>query len=132
MSFENINYFDILQEDDWYESRLYDIFTGRFLFIVFQEGNDNQVRLAKAFFWTMPVKDLDEAAGYWLNIKNAVKDNQIAPEYFYRESDHRKFHVRPKAKNAADVTANPHGGTAKKYCYWFNHDYIKSIVEKAE
>lgn len=132
MSFENINYFDILQEDDWYESRLYDIFTGRFLFIVFQEGDDDQVRLAKAFFWTMPVKDLDEAAGYWLNIKNAVKDNHIAPEYFYRESDHRKFHVRPKAKNAADVTANPHGGAAKKYCYWFNHDYIKAIVEEAK
>ena len=132
MSFENINYFDILQEDDWYESRLYDIFTGRFLFIVFQEGDDEQVRLAKAFFWTMPVKDLDEAAGYWLNIKNAVKDNHIAPEYFYRESDHRKFHVRPKAKNAADVTANPHGGIAKKYCYWFNHDYIKAIVEDAK
>lgn len=132
MSFENINYFDILQEDDWYESRLYDIFTGRFLFIVFQEGDDDQVRFAKAFFWTMPVKDLDDAAGYWLNIKNAVKDNHITPEHFYRESDHRKFHVRPKAKNAADVTANPHGGTAKKYCYWFNHDYIKAIVEDAK
>ena len=49
MSFENINYFDILQEDDWYESRLYDIFTGRCLFIVFQEGDDEQVRLQKAF-----------------------------------------------------------------------------------
>ena len=132
MSFENINYFDILQEDDWYESRLYDIFTGRFLFIVFREGEDNLVRLEKAFFWTMPVNDLEEAAGYWQNIKEAVKENHIAPEYFYRESDHRKFHVRPKAKNAADVAANPHGGTAKKYCYWFNHDYIKAIVENAE
>ena len=36
--------------------------------------------------------------------------------------------MRPKAKNAADVAINPHGGTAKKYCYWFNHDYIKEIV----
>lgn len=129
MSFENINYFDILQEDDWFESRLYDIFTGRFLFIVFQENEDGVARLDKAFFWTMPVKDLEEAAAYWLSIKNAVKNNHIAPEYFYRESDHKKFHVRPKAKNAADVTANPHGGTVKKYCYWFNHDYIKQIID---
>ena len=132
MSFENINYFDILKEQDWYESRLYDIFTGRFLFVVFQEGKDSQVRLSKAFFWTMPVKDLDEAAAYWLDIKNAVKNNQIAPEYFYHESDHKKFHVRPKGKNAADVTANPNRGTVKKYCYWFNRDYIKSIVENAK
>ena len=131
MSFENINYLDILQEDDWYESRLYDIFTGRFLFVVFREGEDNQVRLSKAFFWTMPLKDLDEAADYWLSIKKAVKENHIAPEFFYRESDHKKFHVRPKGKNAADVTANPNGGTAKKYCYWFNHDYIQAIVKNA-
>jgi len=128
MSFENINYFDILEEEDWYESRLYDIFTGRFLFIVFQEDEKGVVRLKIAFFWTMPPKDLDEAAGYWRNIKEAVAANHIAPEYFFRESDHKKFHVRPKGKNAADVTANPNGGTAKKYCYWFNHDYIKEII----
>ena len=131
MSFENINYFDILEEEDWYESRLYDIFTGRFLFIVFQEDEEGIVRLKKAFFWTMPTKDLDEASAYWLNIKNAVKENHIAPDYFYRESDHKKFHVRPKGKNAADVTVNPNGGTAKKYCYWFNHDYIREIINNS-
>lgn len=132
MSFENINYFDILIEEEWYDSRLYDIFTGRFLFIVFKEDINGEVRLMKAFFWTMPYKDLDEASAYWLNIKNAVENNHISPEYFYRESDHKKFHVRPKAKNAADVTENPHGGYVKKYCYWFNHDYIKDIVDKAK
>ena len=135
MSFENINYFEILNEEDFYDSRLYDIFTQRFLFVVFRESNAEGVKdyvLSKAFFWTMPVKDLDEASAYWLNIKNAVNNNNIAPEYFYRESDHRKFHVRPKGKNAVDVTANPNGGTVKKYCYWFNHDYIKAIVENAE
>lgn len=130
MSFENINYFDILKEDDWYDSRLYELFTGRFFFIVFQEDNNNDVRLKKAFFWTMPANDLKEAAVYWQRIKDAITSNHIAPEYFYRESDHKKFHVRPKAKNAADVAPNPHGGTAKKYCYWFNHDYIKEIVLK--
>ncbi len=129
MSFENINYFDILQEDDWYESRLYEIFTQRFLFVIFQEGEDGCVRLKKAFFWTMPVKDLNDAAIYWRSIRAAVENNRIAPEFFYRESDHRKFHVRPKGRNAADVTKNPNGGFAKKYCYWFNHDYVKSIVE---
>lgn len=130
MSFENINYFDILQEEDWYESRLYDIFTGRFLFIVFKEDDNNQVRLQNAFFWTMPVNDLEDAAEYWLSIKDAVKSNHIAPDFFYRESDHKKFHVRPKARNAADVVPNPNGGTVKKYCYWFNHDYVKDIISR--
>lgn len=132
MSFENINYFDILQEDNWYDSRLYDIFTQRFLFVVFQEDANSDVRLKTAFFWTMPAQDLEEAEAYWLNIKNAVKNDTIAPEYFYRESHHKKFHVRPKGKDSADVTDSPHGGMVKKYCYWFNHDYIKNIIMNAE
>ena len=131
MSFENINYFDIMNEDDWYESRLYDIFTGRFLFVVFQENDNKETILKKAFFWTMPYEDLQIAEEYWKNIHDNVVANQIAPAFFFKASDHKKFHVRPKAKNAADVAVNPHGGTVKKYCYWFNQDYIKEIVEKA-
>lgn len=128
MSFENINYFDIIEEEDWYESRLYEIFTGRFLFIVFQEDEKGDVRLNKAFFWTMPANDLEEASKYWQNIKDSVRNNHIEPEYFYRESDNKKFHVRPKGKNAEDLTVNPNGGAVKKYCYWFNHEYIKEII----
>lgn len=132
MSFENINYSDILQEDDWYESRLYELFTSRFLFIVFQDCSENRnpdYRLQKAFFWTMPYEDLLSAEPYWKDIKANVAANRIAPEYFYRESEHKKFHVRPKAKNASDLAVNPNGGYCKKYCYWFNHEYIQHIVE---
>ena len=132
MSFENINYFDIMNEDEWYESRLYDIFTGRFLFVVFQENEKKETVLKKAFFWTMPVQDLAIAEGYWENIRDNVRANKISPDNFYKASNHMKFHVRPKAQNAADVTQNPHGGTVKKYCYWFNQDYIKEIVENSD
>ena len=132
MSFENINYFDILNEDSFFESRLYDIFTQRFLFVVFRESiDDNGIwdyRLEKALFWTMPYKDLLDAIPYWESIKDAVKNNHISPDYFWHEREHKKFHVRPKGKNAADVTANPNGGSAKKYCYWFNHEYVQQIV----
>jgi hypothetical protein len=78
----------------------------------------------------MPMKELKAAEEYWENIKKNVQENLISPEYFYKASDHKKFHVRPKAQKASDVTANPHGGTVKKYCYWFNKDYIKEIVEQ--
>lgn len=130
MSFENINYFDILKEEDWYESRLYEIFTSRFLFVVYQEDESGEYRLDKAFFWTMPVDDLKAASVFWRKTREAIKENHISPEYFYRESQGLKFHIRPKAKNAADLAVNPNGGKAKKYCYWFNHDYVKSIVEE--
>lgn len=132
MSFENINYFDILEEDDWYESRLYELFTSRFLFIVFKDcgsKGEEDYRLQKVFFWTMPYDDLKDAAAYWQNIRDNVAANHIDTAYFYRESEHRKFHVRPKAKDSRDLAANPNGGMCKKYCYWFNHEYIQHIVE---
>jgi len=131
MSFENIKYYDILKEEDWYESRLYEIFTGRFLFVVFRENDIHDFYLDKAFFWTMPFDDLKDASIFWDETKKAIADNHISPEYFYRESDGKKFHVRPKGKNAQDLADNPSGGKAKKYCYWFNHDYIKQIIEKS-
>ena len=80
----------------------------------------------------MPSDDLKIAEEYWMNIKKNVEENKISPDYFYKASHHKKFHVRTKAKNSADVTGNPHGGTVKKYCYWFNQDYIKEIVDNSK
>lgn len=131
MSFENIKYNEIIYEEDFYESRLYDIFSSRFLFIVFREktvGGIKDFYLEKAMFWTMPYKDLHMAIPYWDNIKDNVSKGNIAPEYFYKISDHKLFHVRPKGKNASDLTESPQGIMVKKYCYWFNPEYIKSIV----
>lgn len=132
MSFENINYSEILNEEEWYESRLYKLFTSRFFFIVFKDYGDGKIenyRLEKVFFWTMPYQDLKDAELYWANIKNNVRLNRISTAHFYRESDHKKFHVRPKAKNSGDMAVNPNGGMCKKFCYWFNHDYIQEIIK---
>ena len=132
MSFENINYSEILNEDTWSESRLYELFTSRFFFVVFKDcgnGRNEDYRLEKVLFWTMPYQDLKEAEQYWDNITTNVLLNRISTDYFYRESDHKKFHVRPKARNSYDLAANPNGGMCKKYCYWFNHDYIQKIIQ---
>lgn len=134
MSFENINYQEILSEDSWYESRLYDLFTSRFLFIVFKDSDASEVpdyRLFKAFFWTMPYNDLKDAEKYWESIRKSVILNKIDSTHFYRESQNLKFHVRPKARNAQDLAVNPHGGLCPKYCYWFNHNYIQNIIEES-
>ena len=134
MSFENINYSEILKEDDWYESRLYELFTSRFLFIVFRNhgtASEPNYRLEKSFFWTMPYADLLDAEKYWQNIKDNVAANQIDPKYFYKLADKKKFHVRPKGRNAADTVVSPFGEQVKKYCYWFNNEYVADIIDKA-
>ena len=133
MAFENINYKEVYKEEnEWIDSRCYDIFTSRFLFVIFREQtpNSGDYVLDKIFFWTMPPADLNVAEDYWKNIKQCVNDNHIAPEYFWKIGDHKLFHVRPKGRDVEDLAPNPHGGKARKYCYWFNNEYITNIVNK--
>ena len=135
-SFENIDYEEIYDEEEWFDSRLYELFTSRFLFVQFQQPDGekqkefslDRLQLKRVFFWTMPPEDIDTAEEYWQNIREHVLRNEIDPKYFWSQSMHRKFHVRPKGRNADDLAYNPNGGTAQKYCYWFNADYVTSII----
>ena len=141
MSFENIDYQEVFDNDTWTDSRLYEIFSGRFLFVIFKPDggeityinrrgdkvHERTYGLDRAFFWTMPQEDLLVAEEYWENIRQCVVRNHIAPKYFFKISDHKHFHVRPKARLAIDLAVNPNGGYARKYCYWFNNEYIQKI-----
>ena len=142
MSFENIDYEEVFDNDNWYDSRLYELFTSRFLFVVYRRDpsrnivingkEEKRYILHKVFFWTMPIKDVDLAEEYWTNIRNCVLENHIDPAYFWKLKDHRNFHVRPKGRVAEDFAYNPNGGFAKKYCYWFNSEYVKKIIDNNE
>lgn len=139
MSFENIDYQEIYDCEEWTESRLYEIFTSRFLFVIYRETcrtlqllNDKtelEYELDNVAFWTMPQDDLDVAKEYWNNIRECVKQDHISPKYFWSIKDKRHFHVRPKASLAKDMVDTPNGTKAKKYCYWFNAQYVKKIIE---
>ena len=145
MSFKNLDYCEIFDNDEWEESETYEIFTNRFLFVVFKPVPNenitvfnNKTNLATSeqsyvldsiFFWTMPSNDLSVAKEYWESIRQAVIDNHICPDAFWSIRDHKKFHVRPKARLKKDKTVNPHGGLCDKYCYWFNAEYVKTIID---
>lgn len=146
MSFENINYSEVYETEEWLDSRLYEIFSGRFLFAIFRADGgeiryhdkkgklvvENSYAFDKAFFWTMPVDDLKHAEKYWKHIRQTVLENHIDPDYF-NSPRNKRFHVRPKGENAKDLTINPNnpeGAKVKKYCYWFNNDYVREIVNK--
>ena len=139
MSFENIDYQEVADCGEWTDSRLYELFTNRFLFVVFRETDnalqlpdgktEPEYKLEKVAFWTMPQEDLQVAQQYWHNIRQNVLDNHIAPQYFWSIKDNKYFHVRPKAQVADDMTENPNGGMVRKYCYWFNQKYVKNIIE---
>lgn len=145
MSFKNIDYSEIYSNDNWTESELYEVFTNRFLFVVFKPVAGQSISLHdrktarlvseqayildSVFFWTMPTSDLNDAREYWQHIRRIVMDNNFTSQAFWKTRDHRKFHVRPKARNKNDKTANPHGGMCDKLCYWFNAEYVKEIID---
>ena len=148
MSFKNIDYCEIYENDDWTESEAYEIFTNRFMFVVFKPVSNEEITvynnrakryvteqsyiLDSVFFWTMPQEDLEIAKAYWESIRQAVISNNITPRSFWRIGEHRKFHVRPKAIVKSKKAINPNGGFCDKYCYWFNAEYVKQIIENEQ
>lgn len=130
MSFENIDYIEIAECDNWLESRLYELFSSRFMFVVFREQHEGSedYALNDVFFWTMPQADLCWAENYWEHIRTNVINEQISQEYWWKAKDKKKFHVRPKAQKATDMAPTHKGGQAKKFCYWFNNDYVREII----
>lgn len=146
MSFHNINYSEVMENEVWEDSELYELFTTRFMFVVLQEVKGKQISvvnsstgaitseksyaLSGVYFWTMPQEDLLCAKEYWENIRESVMANNINTDSFWRITDHKKFHVRPKGTKESGYTENPHGGECRKYCYWLNAEYVKSIIDK--
>ena len=131
MSFENIDYIEVAECEDWFDSRLYELYSSRFVFVIFREQNAGRgdYVLDDVFFWTMPPADLAHAEEYWKHIKESVLSDHISEEYWWKATDRRKFHVRPKAQKASDLAPTPDGKEAKKFCYWFNNDYVREIVD---
>lgn len=130
MSFENIDYIEIAECDNWFESRLYELFSSRFIFVVYREQHEGSedYALDDVFFWTMPQADLSLAENYWEHIRTNVINEQISQEYWWKAKDKKKFHVRPKAQKPTDLAPTHTGGQAKKFCYWFNNDYVREII----
>jgi DNA mismatch repair protein MutH len=130
MSFENIDYIEVAECEDWYDSRLYELFSSRFLFVVFREEHEGKEDfvLDDVFFWTMPQEDLQWAETYWQHIRDCILAGHVSETYLWKGSDKKKFHVRPKAQKAQDLAPTVDGKWAKKFCYWFNNDYVREIV----
>ena len=125
MSFPNVNYKEIVHEHFWEDSALYEMFTQRFMFIIFRKPvvkNDKQVRLEKVMFWTMPYEDLKYGEILWKDTRQKVARGNY--DHFVKSSENPVCHIRPKAQNAADTTEGAQGLQVKKMCYWLNREYI--------
>lgn len=132
MSFPNIQYCSIVNEEEWECSFWNNMLTRRFLFVVFKKdkSKDKQkTKLQKVFFWGMPADDLEEAKHFWEDTRDKVYNNDY--EHFLKSSEHPICHVRPKAITAAtDLMLTPQGEYKTKKCYWLNRTYIIKILNQ--
>ena len=131
MSFRQIKYTEIVNEENWEDSYWYNtIAARRFFFVVFRKkrnGTALDAVMENAFFWSMPIKDIEASEVVWKDTRDKVRAGDY--KHFMGITKHPICHIRPKGKNAADMMSTPQGGCAKKYCYWLHKDYVLNILK---
>lgn len=128
MSFPYIRFVDIVNQS-WENSDWYNLLTSKFFFVVFRKSTDgikHNMTLEKAFFWNMPLTDLEVAEELWYDTKQKV----IKGDYdsFITTKSHPICHVRPHGTKGQTVET-PQGIQVQPKCFWLNNDYILDIVK---
>ena len=124
MSFPTFKYLDIVSQL-WEDSSFFFKLERRFLFVVFREDSNGEMRLEKAAYWNMPFEDREEARRVWEDTKRRTGiDASDLPS----ASESQVAHVRPKARNSGDTLPTPQGTRLVKKCFWLNRGYIANII----
>lgn len=124
MSFPAFNLLEIDQQD-WEDSDFFERIEKKFLFVVFQEGEDGVSRLVLVAYWNMPYEDRLEAQRVWEETKRRVSLEQLP---LPPASESRVAHVRPKGQNKQDTQLMPSGSRWGKQCFWLNSTYIGDVI----
>lgn len=123
MSFRNIDFFELLKNSDWDESELYHDVSRRFLFCIFREDLGGKgYGFDTAFFWNMPVRDLDEVHRVWAETRKRARAKRYGQ--LPRSTESNVAHVRTKGRNNKDLTKTPNNGLITKRCFWLNRTYV--------
>lgn len=143
MSFPCFDFCKIVNET-WETSSFRKFLERDFLFFVFKRTNGINI-LFKVMIWKVPLKDLDsEIKLVWEDTKSKVANGNVIKKIengkvfttFMPEKDTSICHVRPHGSNGSDLALLPVSDIRTGYNYalkesfWFNHEYIKKIVEE--
>lgn len=140
MSFVNIDFHEVAQES-WEDSFLYNYFSEtKLLFVIFQYDEQDNLYFKGIQLWQMLEQTIEtDLYAYWAEIQRVVNagvklekkkrgiSNDLPDSKF-----NGKFHVRPKGKDSNDKVSLPDGQMITKQCYWFNADYVASLLKGEE
>ncbi|MFA6680300.1 MAG: Sau3AI family type II restriction endonuclease [Candidatus Methanomethylophilaceae archaeon] len=127
MSFPYFKYEDII-EGTWDESDFHEVLDKKFLFVIYQIDNNEDVYFKTAKFWSMPVKDMVLAEEMWLDTQKRLRGGNY--DSLPRSSENKVAHVRPHAKNKADTYVGLNGHEYEKKSFWLNSSYLKEVIDK--
>jgi DNA mismatch repair protein MutH len=137
MSFPAFKFKELVNEK-WETSILKTMFDEtKFLFIVFQFNDNDELVFRDAFFWNISNDDLDEVRKVWeITVKilsegveiKEVKGRKL--NNLPKSSENRVSHIRPHAQDSADTDELPDGRFMPKQCFWLNNTYIMSQLMK--
>ncbi len=131
MSFPTFRYGDIVNQT-WETSDFHDQIDREFFMPVFQFNTDNprdegrkDLTFIGAFFWYVPDGDFDVIRDVWEETRDQI--DRMDFDHFIGSSQGRIAHVRPHGRNKDD-TYPFRGGRYTKRSFWFNDNYIRTVV----
>lgn len=138
ISFEQIKFTEIIEEE-WYNSTMRNKFENKkHIWIIYKatkkykkqfELKLNEIIFQEAFFWNMPIKDLDEDYQLlWKDTIHKIKKGDY--DNFMNSKENRVGHIRPKGTNSKDLMLTIQGTYEKKKCFWLNAKYISSEIKR--
>lgn len=126
MSFPNFDFIGILNER-WEDSKFATQLEQKLLFVVFETAEDGIERFVGAKYWNMPFEDREQARLVFEETKKRVAINA---RDLPKSSESTIAHVRPKAKNRADMALTPQGDMHTKQCFWLNASYVAKVLNE--
>ena len=126
---ENISFpymkYDELVEQEWEESDFHRIIESKFMF-VFWENINNEFYLKKITFWNAPPKDVLEAKRIWKKTKQLILDKQA--DNLPKTKESYFVHVRPHGRDSNDKYPTHYGVDVKKQSFWIHKKYIEENI----
>lgn len=131
ISFPAFKYLD-LDERPFEDSDFRGYLAQKYLFVIYREDvvEKDTYRLSEILVWQMPDNDVPEAERCYEEMRRRVQTGHA--DQSVRSFENRCCHVRPHARNKADVLPTPYGSFETKKCFWINASYIGSEIDRVK
>ncbi|WEV45235.1 Sau3AI family type II restriction endonuclease [Streptococcaceae bacterium ESL0687] len=152
MSFKNYQFKELAENDDWEQSQPYlEIYSRKFLFVIFKENDSGDYILDKVKFWGFPERQLDEVKRVWEETRSIINEGvkltqnkNIVATNFPQSRKNKVMFTKIHAQNSyyeitpgnfvgkgklSDTYELPDGRRITKHSFWLSKKYLKQVFD---